>query len=85
LLGLTKAFAKFGAPFGVLVNAVLPGGIGTQMIEAPAEGGALRSDVPLGRLASPDEIAKLVLWLCSEENTYCVGAAVDINGGRYLS
>jgi NAD(P)-dependent dehydrogenase (short-subunit alcohol dehydrogenase family) len=86
LLGMTKAFAKFGAPMGILVNTVLPGGIATPMIAAAAgDADRRRPDVPIGRLADPAEIARLVCWLCSPENTYCAGASIDINGGRYLS
>jgi 3-oxoacyl-[acyl-carrier protein] reductase len=86
-LGLTKALAKFGAPLGILVNSVLPGGIDTAMVAGDKSGGAdrPRPEVPIGRLSSPSEIAKLIRWLCSVENTYCVGASIDINGGRYLS
>jgi 3-oxoacyl-[acyl-carrier protein] reductase len=87
ILGLTKALAKFGAPLGILVNSVLPGGIDTAMVAGDKSGGAdrPRPEVPIGRLSSPSEIAKLIRWLCSVENTYCVGASIDINGGRYLS
>jgi 3-oxoacyl-[acyl-carrier protein] reductase len=87
ILGLTKALAKFGAPLGILVNAVVPGGIDTAMVAGPNSGGddRPRPQIPIGRLSSPTEIAKLIRWLCSAENTYCVGASIDINGGRYLS
>ncbi|HXA31401.1 MAG TPA: SDR family NAD(P)-dependent oxidoreductase [Acidimicrobiales bacterium] len=87
ILGLTKALAKFGAPLGILVNSVLPGGIDSAMVAGDRSGGAdrPRPEVPIGRLSSPVEIAKLIAWLCSPENTYCVGASIDINGGRYLS
>jgi NAD(P)-dependent dehydrogenase (short-subunit alcohol dehydrogenase family) len=85
LLGMTKAFAKFGAPHGILVNTVLPGGIDTAMIAtARADSTRRRDDIPAGRLATPSEIAHLICWLCSHENTYCAGAAIDVNGGRYL-
>lgn len=87
LLGMTKTLAKFGAPHGILVNAVLPGGIDTSMVAGEKSGGDARPrpDIPLGRLSRPEEIAALIRWLCSPENTYCAGASIDINGGRYLS
>ena len=73
LLGMTKAFAKFGAPKGILVNTVLPGGIATQMITASAgDAERRRPDVPIGRLADPAEIARLVCWLCQRgEHILC--------------
>jgi NAD(P)-dependent dehydrogenase (short-subunit alcohol dehydrogenase family) len=81
---LTKMFAKYGASKGVLVNSVCPGAMKTRMIleGTPAE---ILQDIaeatPLKRIAEPIEVARMVAWLCSEENSYATGATFDIVGG----
>jgi NAD(P)-dependent dehydrogenase (short-subunit alcohol dehydrogenase family) len=87
VVAMTKGFAKFVANPSVLINAVLPGGIDTPMIaDWPPEGLAEgRRKIPLGRLASPAEIAELILWLSSGDNSYSSGASFDINGGLAMS
>jgi acetoacetyl-CoA reductase len=81
---LTKTLARYAGPRGVLINSVAPGGMRTPMLTAETPPDLLEvveRDIPLGRLAEPGEIAALVAWLASEENTYASGASFDANGG----
>jgi len=78
--GMTKGAAQELGPFGVRVNSVHPGIIDTPMMEGtPLE--QLGNGVPLGRYASADEVAKLVLWLVSDESAYATGAEFVLDGG----
>ena len=84
LLSLVKSLAIELAPDGVRVNAVVPGSIEGNMIpqERWSEMAAL---IPLGRLGTPDEIAKAVSYLCSDDARYITGHAMDVNGGTWMS
>jgi 3-oxoacyl-[acyl-carrier protein] reductase len=80
----TKTFARYAAPKGVTVNAVAPGAMRTRMIldETPVE--LLQSfegTIPIGRLADPEEVAQVVVFLTGEGASYVVGATFDVNGG----
>jgi 3alpha(or 20beta)-hydroxysteroid dehydrogenase len=78
--GMTKGAAQELGPFGVRVNSVHPGIIDTPMMEGtPLE--QMGSGVPLRRYASADEVAKLVLWLASDESSYATGAEFVLDGG----
>lgn len=81
--GMTKSLALELAPYNILVNSVCPGFAETEMVmRNPKEKiTALVSDIPLGRLIKPEEIAQLVEFLISEKNTYMTGAEVVIDGG----
>lgn len=83
LLGLTKSLALALAPFGITVNAVCPGFVATEInLEALASRGEeIRAQIPLGRVASADEIASVIAFLCSEEAGYITGETVSANGG----
>jgi 3-oxoacyl-[acyl-carrier protein] reductase len=84
LTGLTRTSAVELAPYGVLVNAVCPGFVETELTRAnnpPEALEAIRQTIPLGRLAQPEEIARLVAFLCSEHNTYITGQSIVIDGG----
>jgi 3-oxoacyl-[acyl-carrier protein] reductase len=84
LNGLTKACAVELGPRGVLVNSVCPGFVDTDLTRqnnTPDEIDYLRSLVPLGRLASPAEIAELIYFLGSDLNTYITGQLIAIDGG----
>ena len=84
LLGLTRTAAIEGAPDGVLVNAVAPGYVRTELTEQnnPPECIAQICDtIPMGRLAEPEEIAGLVAFLAGESNTYITGQLISIDGG----
>ena len=83
VISLTKSFARRLAPKGIRVNAVSPGPVRTQAVEAisPAEADRLRANVPVGRIAAPDEIAAAVLFLASDRADFVVGEILDVDGG----
>ena len=78
VIGLTKALADELAPSGITVNCVAPGIINTRMNDLFSEE-ELKSEVPLGRLGTPDDIAKAVLFFA--ENDYITGQTLGVNGG----
>ena len=87
VLGLTRVAALEAAPAGVRVNSVHPGFIESRMLNDIARrlGGtteALAASVPNGRLGSPEEIAKAVAFLASDESSYMNGAALVVDGGK---
>lgn len=84
--GLTKAAAHGLAKYNILVNAVLPGTIDTPMMNGVKEMGPeavayICNSIPLKRMAKPEEVASLVLYLASEENNYVDGTEIVIDGG----
>ena len=82
--GLTAALAAEVAIDGVLVNAVSPGFIDTELTRrsvTPEQIERLVADVPIGRLGRPEEVAALVAWLAGPENTYVSGQNISIDGG----
>jgi len=84
LVGLTRSLAVELAGDGVLVNCVSPGFVMTDLTRrslSEAEIAALAAQVPLGRFAEPDEIARAVAFLASEGNTYITGQNIVIDGG----
>ncbi|HEY8347707.1 MAG TPA: 3-oxoacyl-ACP reductase family protein [Symbiobacteriaceae bacterium] len=85
VVAFTVSLAREVAKYGIQVNAVAPGMVYTDMT-APVlhDPSYYLSRIPLGRIASPEEIADLVLFLVSERNTYMVGATVDISGGMLM-
>lgn len=81
---LTKTLARSLAPKGILVNSVAPGAMATRMIldETPPDVLAdVEASIPIQRLAQPVEVAEMVAFLASEQNTYASGASFDVNGG----
>jgi 3alpha(or 20beta)-hydroxysteroid dehydrogenase len=83
--GMTKVVAKEVAPFGVRVNSVHPGIIDTDMMsvlhEIPEAMAAVLERVPMGRVATAEEVAKVVLFLASDDSAYCTGHEFVIDGG----
>lgn len=79
----TKALAKELAPSGVTVNAVAPGAVKTDMMErfGEEELKMLADEIPVGRLADPEEIASLVYFLALPESSYITGQIISPNGG----
>jgi acetoacetyl-CoA reductase len=84
--GFTKALAQEGAPRGVTVNAVAPGYIDTDMVAAvPANVlEKIVARIPIGRLGQPEEIARGVLFLVSDEAGFVTGSTLSINGGQHM-
>jgi len=84
LIGLTKSVAKEAGQDGVTVNAVLPGLTRTPTIEkfmAERYKEAIIKDTPLGRAAEPDEIARVIAFLASDEASFITAAAIPVSGG----
>lgn len=83
LIGATKSLAKEVAKRNILVNAVAPGFIESEMTEnIPKE--QILPMIPLGRLGRPEEVAGIVSFLCSEKATYITGQVFSVNGGIYM-
>ncbi len=90
VLGLTKTGAKTHGKDGIRVTAVLPGHTQTDMIDAiydsrgddrAATKNIVEASIPQGRLGNPEEIAKVVTWLCSDDASYVNGEGIRIDGG----
>ncbi len=84
VIGMTKSIGKDVAGSGVLVNCVTPAPIDTPMVRGLSDDHLqyMLSRVPLGRLATVDEAATLILFLASEDMAFSTGAAFDLSGGR---
>ena len=85
--GFTKALALEVARKGVTINTISPGYIGTKMVTAiPKEilDTKILPQIPIGRLGKPDEVAGLIIYLCSEEAAFVTGANISINGGQHM-
>jgi len=84
LIGMTKTLAVELAKHNIQVNTVSPGFTNTKLtnsILTKAQIKKLVSSVPLGRMANPDEIARIVMFLCSSQNTYITGQNIIVDGG----
>ncbi len=80
VVGLTKSVAKELASRGVCCNAIAPGFIATEMTEA-LENDALKEAIPMKRFGEAEEVAKLALFLASEQSDYITGEVIRIDGG----
>jgi NAD(P)-dependent dehydrogenase (short-subunit alcohol dehydrogenase family) len=80
---LTRELAHELGPKGIRVNAVSPGEIETSIL-SPGTDEVVRCDVPMQRLGYPDEVAEVVMFLCSKGASYVNGAEIPINGGQHL-
>lgn len=86
IVGLTKALASEGAPHNVLVNAIAPGPVETQILHVLSQQWRDRklAELPIGRFAQPDEIAPTAVYLASADGAYVVGATLHVNGGDVM-
>lgn len=80
LIGASRSVALEVAKMGIRVNIVAPGLIETEMIKkAPIE--TIKGTIPMGRIGRPEEVAKVVRFLCSEDSSYITGQVIGVNGG----
>ncbi|MEX0970563.1 MAG: acetoacetyl-CoA reductase [Paracoccaceae bacterium] len=87
-IGFTRALAQEGARAGITVNAICPGYIGTEMVRAIPEkvlNERIIPQIPVGRLGEPDEIARCVVFLASDEAGFLTGSTISPNGGQFFS
>ena len=86
-IGFVKALAQENANKGITVNAICPGYIGTEMVQA-IDPEVLKAKIlpliPVGRLGKPEEIARAVVFLAGEEGGFVTGSTLSINGGQYM-
>jgi 3-oxoacyl-[acyl-carrier protein] reductase len=86
LLGFTKSLARELSTRNINVNAVSPGFIDTDMTKALSDDQieSLTQNIPLGRIASPDEVSSVVAFLLSDDSSYITGENINVNGGLYM-
>jgi acetoacetyl-CoA reductase len=87
LIGFTKALALENAKKGITVNAIAPGYIDTEMVQAVPEKvlEGIIAGIPVGRLGRGEEIADMVAFLAGEHAGYVTGSTLSLNGGQYMS
>ena len=87
IIGFTKALAQETAKKGITVNAVCPGYIDTEMVRAvpPKVLEGIIATIPLGRLGTGEEIAKMCVFLASEDAAFITGATMTVNGAQYIA
>jgi acetoacetyl-CoA reductase len=86
-LGFTKALAQESAKSGITVNAICPGYIATDMVKAMPKDVLEKNIlplVPLGRLGEPEEVARCVIFLASDDASFITGSTLTANGGQYM-
>ena len=83
LASLTREMAADFGPLGIRVNAIAPGEIDTAIL-SPGTEEIVANQIPLHRLGTPDEVAKIIYVLCTEMSSYVNGAEIHINGGQHV-
>jgi len=82
LAALTREMASDFGPLGIRVNAIAPGEIDTSILSPGTE--KIVEHIPLHRLGTPDEVAKIIYVLCTDTSSYVTGAEIHINGGQHV-
>jgi NAD(P)-dependent dehydrogenase (short-subunit alcohol dehydrogenase family) len=82
LAALTREMAADFGPLGVRVNAIAPGEIDTAILSPGTE--KLVETIPMRRLGQPEEVAKAIYYLCTDQSSYVTGAEIHINGGQHV-
>ncbi|MGI9483911.1 MAG: acetoacetyl-CoA reductase [Hyphomicrobiales bacterium] len=86
-LGFTKGLAQENARKGITVNAICPGYIGTEMVRAVPQDvldNVILPQIPVGRLGEPEEIARCVVFLASDDAGFITGSTLSANGGQFM-
>ena len=82
LIAASRVLSSEVARLGIRVNVVAPGPIDTEMIrDAPVEN--IKQMIPMGRIGRPEEVAKVVRFLCSDDASYITGQVISVNGGMF--
>ena len=82
LIGASRSVSAEVSRLGIRVNVVAPGLIETEMMkDAPVE--AIKAIIPMARVGKPEEVARVVRFLCSEDASYITGQVISVNGGMY--
>jgi acetoacetyl-CoA reductase len=87
-IGFTKALAQEGARSGITVNAICPGYINTEMVQAVPKDVLEKSilpQIPIGRLGEPEEVARCVVFIASDEAGLITGSTLSANGGQFMA
>jgi NAD(P)-dependent dehydrogenase (short-subunit alcohol dehydrogenase family) len=89
LVGLTKSAALQYAPAGIRINAVCPAftrieSMDSVLADAPEADRGMKSTIPLGRIATMEEVAEAIVWVSSDAASFCVGHALVLDGGQTL-
>ena len=87
-IGFTKALAQESAKSGITVNAICPGYINTEMVQAVPKDVLEKSilpTIPIGRLGEPEEVARCVVFLASDDAGLITGSTLTVNGGQYIT
>jgi NAD(P)-dependent dehydrogenase (short-subunit alcohol dehydrogenase family) len=82
LAALTREMASDFGPLGVRVNAIAPGEIDTAILSPGTD--RIVETIPLRRLGLPEEVAKAIYYLCTDQSSYVTGAELHINGGQHV-
>ncbi|GHG84692.1 acetoacetyl-CoA reductase [Pseudodonghicola xiamenensis] len=86
-IGFVKALAQEGARAGITINAICPGYIATDMVMAVEQKirDAITAQIPVGHLGEPEDIARCVVFLASDDAGFITGSTLTANGGQYLT
>jgi acetoacetyl-CoA reductase len=87
-IGFTKALAQENAKVGVTVNAICPGYINTEMVQAVPKDVLEKNiipQIPVGRLGEPEDVARCVVFLSSDEASFITGSTLTVNGAQYIT
>jgi NAD(P)-dependent dehydrogenase (short-subunit alcohol dehydrogenase family) len=82
LAALTREMAHDFGPLGVRVNAIAPGEVETAILSEGTD--KIVRSIPMRRLGQPEEVARAIYFLCSEESSYVSGTEIEINGGQHV-
>jgi acetoacetyl-CoA reductase len=87
MIGFTKSLALEGAAKGITANVIAPGYIATEMTGKMREEvlKSIIAGIPAGRMGTPEEVARLVVFLAAEESGFITGATFSVNGGQYMA